>query len=798
MRDGALQAGPWVLRAALVAIPLAYLPGIYQVAALPKLLALLAAALALALCCFAARRLWLSRRSPFVLPLLLYLLVTALQALRAVNPSEGLLMLAMQVGFGAVCVGAACVVAPGQEVSLLRFSAAAGLGVSLMGLLEHLGVPWAMLHSAGRPSATFGFRNIAAMYLAVNLPLSAVLVFRRRRWDWALGVAAVGSMVAFLMVTRTRGAWLGLCCALAVGIAVALWRKAEDGRPLAALLWGRLTLLRRASVVIALGFALVLGALPARFTDRSIHRLDEKKAGIGATVASMVRPGADRGRLQVWGHTLEMIRAYPVAGVGLENWSVFFPLYDGGDLLGLEVAPQRPHNDFLWIWAELGPAGLLAYLWLLWSVGVQVIRKMGAGEDSERMLALFLGMGMLALLGHSLFSFPREQAGPSALFWIALGLAGRSGGGSGDRFRKVGWGTRGCAAVGAAAALAGMWLCVEAIRFDRHFGRALVAQADGAAEAQAAAAGRALAHGVFDHRVFLMLGDAKARLGAHEEAVATYRTYRTYQPYLPAVYNNLGSAHDAAGALEEAEAAYRRGLEIHPGEAVLVNNLATVYKKQGRAAQALELYRSLRPGGKSAKVYHNLGLIYAEEEAFDKALSAYQEALRLDPEMVEVIYSLAGLYLLMEDYAASAAAYEAFLEQWTGNPAYVRRANARLVQIYPILGGGHIARGELSRAKEVYHRLEALGGATAEVYNNLAIIYRREGNRAASRTACGKALAADPEFAQAYFTLAGLLDEAGDREEALEAYGAFLTRWPKDDRFAGQARRRMDVLSRGR
>ena len=785
------RAGVWVLRLAVVVTPLILIPGIYQSAPLPKLLILQITALLLALCGLFARRFYLPRHSPFVLPLLLYLLITAVQTLRSANPSAGLLMLATQVSCGMVCLGAAGLVAPMEVRSIIRFSAAAGLVASVVGILEYLGVAQAMLPSAGRPSATFGFRNIAGMYLAVNLPLAAGLVFSRERRDWMLGVVAAGSMAAFLIFTRTRGAWLGLAVAGAVGVSVSLWVRSQAGVSLTGLLWGRLTRLRRVAVSGAIIVAAALVWLPPGFQDQSLHRLDEKKTDVRTTVASMVHPGGDRGRLRVWKHTLQMILAYPVAGVGLENWSVLFPRYDKGDVLNMGVAPKRPHNDFLWIWSELGTAGLAVYLWLLWAVGKQIVRKLRSDETEAQTLALFLGMGMLAMLVHAFFSFPREQAAPSLLFWMALGLVGRAEPADGDRL-PAGRGVRVGAGMGAAVALAGLWLCASAMGFDRHFARALDAQNAGAAEAQLAEARRALDKGTFDHRAFLLMGDAMTRLGDLDGAAETYRDYLTYQPSLPAVHNNLGRVYDAAGAFDRAENAYLQGLEIFSGEPMLMNNLAVACKKQGKVAQALEVYDQL--GAKDAKAHHNLGLIYAEQGAYEKALAAYQAALRQDAEMVEVLYSLGGLYMLMGDYPASAEAFDAFLKRWTGNSAYIRRAEHRLTQIYPALGKAYIVQGDLERAEMAYERLVALDAATAEVYNNLSVIYRRKGDRPAARAACQKALAADPEFAHAYFTLGELLLEAGEQEGALKAYEAFLSRWSKEDRFAQQARRRVNEL----
>ena len=100
--------------------------------------------------------------------------------------------------------------------------------------------------------------------------------------------------------------------------------------------------------------------------------------------------------------------------------------------------------------------------------------------------------------------------------------------------------------------------------------------------------------------------------------------------------------------------------------------------------------------------------------------------------MFEVYYSLGGLYIYMEDYPSSADAYESFLEVWKGHPAYIRRAQNRLKQVYPILGDAYASEGNLSGAETAYRRLESLGGSSPQVYNNLAIIHRRMGNRPAA------------------------------------------------------------------
>ena len=774
----------------LLTMPFLYLSEQYQGFGLPKALLLQVVLLILAGCC-----LWRGvglPRAPFVLPLMVFLGISALQSMRSLNPSNGLMLLSLQAGGSLLALVTASLVPAHQVGSLVRFSAVAGIGIACMGMLEYLGVSWVMLTSAGRPSVSFGFRNIAAMYLVLNLPLSATLLFGQHRWDRFLGTAAVFGMAVFLVFTRTRAAWVGLAGGLVVGGMVAYKIRSQSGRTFWELLGSRATRWQKAVGLALLVFVAGLGHLRPAFQDASSHRLDEKKTTVTQTVVSIVQPGGDRGRFRTWMHTLEMIWDHPVVGVGLDNWSVYFLKYDGGDVAGIKVAPKRPHNDFLWIWSELGTVGLGVYLWLLWGVGQTIWGRVCRGDEGA-IPVFFIGIGLLAILGQSFFSFPREQASVWMLVGIMLGVAGRSTG----QERAVGWATGGGSFVIILVALGGIWLCVQAIRFDAHFTRSLMAQDMGRSKIQVKEAEAALQYGLFDHRVYLLLGQGRFQEREYDGAVEAYRAYVSYQPFLPALHNNLGQAYEAMGDLDAAKASYERGLETFSGDGVgvLHAHLAGIYKKQGDVGRALAIYRDAEPVLKAPGL-HNLGLAYTEKRMFDEALAAYKKALAIDGDLVEIYFSLAGLYLLRNELEQSAATYETFLSRWTGIQDYVRDAEKRLRELYPVLSDRYLARGDLVRAEQAYLRLEALGAATSEVYHNLALMYRRKGSLAGALEACRKALALDPDFGQAYFTLARLLDESGDREGAVLNFRAFLERWNQNDRLTEEAQRRVQQLEK--
>ncbi len=291
----------------------------------------------------------------------------------------------------------------------------------------------------------------------------------------------------------------------------------------------------------------------------------------------------------------------------------------------------------------------------------------------------------------------------------------------------------------------------------------------------------------------LLLGDAQFQQGGLEEARRTYEAYARLQPFLPAVWNNLGRVYAQLGMSDQAEDAYQAGLAVYEGNSVLVNNLAVLYRKTDREEQALELFR--RHGAGTAKAQLNLGLILAQRNRFDDALSAYHRAREMDPDLHQVLYSLAGLQMVMGAFDSSAAQFEAFLDVWDGDPTYVRRARGRLLEIYPVTGDRHFKEANWEGAIHAYRRLVELGDASAQLYSNLATLYRKVGDHARALGACNAAIREFPDSPEAYFTRALLLDDAGNRPSALRAYRAFLDRWARDDRLSIHARSRIQELA---
>jgi tetratricopeptide (TPR) repeat protein len=407
-----------------------------------------------------------------------------------------------------------------------------------------------------------------------------------------------------------------------------------------------------------------------------------------------------------------MIARHPVLGVGLGGWQFAYPAYDRGDWITDRAAPQRPHNDLLWILSETGILGLAAYVWLLGAVALLVWRAMRTHPGSTRaLLALGVATGVLALLGHSLVSFPRERIAPSMMFWFGLGAAtGLVRGRSLPGARRTRWPAVPAALGGLALAL-GLVMTLHRLRFDEHYLRALNAWRAGSWPTVSAEAERALRWGVLNHRALLLKGLAAQRLGRLDRAVQAYETALRYHPNeghaaLAAAYAGQGrhalaerhyraeqrlyprsreAALGLADALRdqgkhaEAAAAYRHYLSLGPADVEALNRLGASLQAAGDLEGALTAFKRARERApEDARTCNNVGVVETALGRYAEAEAAYREAVRLNPEYARAYHNLGDLYRETGRKTAAVAAYRTFLAKWRGDPRYLDAARRKM------------------------------------------------------------------------------------------------------------------------
>ncbi len=219
--------------------------------------------------------------------------------------------------------------------TILLAAAIAALVTAIIGIYQYLTgnieVGWIdseMFEGMVRIYSTFENPNVYGEYLLFMIPLSLVLFFSTKRWVYKLLWVGAGLlMVAAMMLTMSRGCWIGLAAGVFVYFLIA------DRR----FLW-----LFFAAVVI-LPFV-----LPQSIMVRllSVGNLEDSSSLY---------------RLYIWLGTFSMLRDYWLTGVGLGT-KAFSGVYSAYAYNGI-IAPH-PHNLYLNIISETGIAGLLGFVWV--------------------------------------------------------------------------------------------------------------------------------------------------------------------------------------------------------------------------------------------------------------------------------------------------------------------------------------------------------------------------------------------------------------------------------------------------
>jgi tetratricopeptide (TPR) repeat protein len=163
-------------------------------------------------------------------------------------------------------------------------------------------------------------------------------------------------------------------------------------------------------------------------------------------------------------------------------------------------------------------------------------------------------------------------------------------------------------------------------------------------------------------------GVAFANQGKHDEAIAKFNEVLAEAPKCVECYTNIAAVHVQKKEYDEAEAAYKKALEIAPSSAEAYSGLANLYNAQKRfdeaaeaSAQAAKL-GAAAPGGASASVVFNQGVIAWNASRIPEAKKAFEEAVRLDPKMADAHYWLGMAHLNEGNMPEAAKAFQAYLD----------------------------------------------------------------------------------------------------------------------------------------
>ncbi|WP_420477334.1 tetratricopeptide repeat protein, partial [Noviherbaspirillum sp. ST9] len=230
-----------------------------------------------------------------------------------------------------------------------------------------------------------------------------------------------------------------------------------------------------------------------------------------------------------------------------------------------------------------------------------------------------------------------------------------------------------------------------------------------------------------------------------------------------AAYDSIEAALDLhrTGHLQEAEDAYKRILQASPDHVDALHSLGLLHHHRGDNSAAASLIRQAidvqaKSGcGAAARLYSNLGLVLEADGKIVEAITAFRQAVELEPDDVEACLNL-GNGLRRNGQRDEAT--EIFRLAIARNPGYAKAHNN--------LGMVLLEAEKRTEAIACYEQAIKLAPDYAEAWLNLGVANKRFPGKAAE--CYRKAIELRPEFLDALNNLAATLIELGKPDEALE------------------------------
>jgi tetratricopeptide (TPR) repeat protein/tRNA A-37 threonylcarbamoyl transferase component Bud32 len=234
-----------------------------------------------------------------------------------------------------------------------------------------------------------------------------------------------------------------------------------------------------------------------------------------------------------------------------------------------------------------------------------------------------------------------------------------------------------------------------------------------------------------------LLGDIHAAAGRTDEAVAAYERAIAIRPNYWQNHNRLAVALLRAGRYKDATASCVRVTELQPDSAIGFNNLGVVGMMEGDLALAERSLTRATEISPRASNLSNLGTIHYWNGRFADARRAYEQAIALRPDSMDIRRNLGDALSRLGESAAAEAEYRIALE----GAANALKVNPRDGRSLGLLG---LLEAKLGRPAEARARVtEALAAAPndGDIHYRSAVVAALAGDREMALAALTRALA---------------------------------------------------------
>lgn len=458
-------------------------------------------------------------------------------------------------------------------------------------------------------TATFGHKNIFAEMLFLTFPFTLYNLFTKQgNWKWLSGISAF--LTLFLItLTLTRAVWLATILGFLMSFPFYFYALSRGKN-----IVSQFKKYRKNILIVGVLFLAIVASILVYSRIDSFNTIKMQTITI-----SSFKYGSVGERFELWKKSINVFKESPLLGKGLGSWKIEVLKYGHQ---GLETENnitfhQRPHNDFIWIAAEQGIVGLLAYLSLVFLMLFLLVKLILKSKNEKEKLFYFLVLYAYAgYLIYSCLSFPKERIEHQIILAFIFSIVivnslkrASTSQNKGNAFLVF----------IPLILISGYALKIGISRFvsETHLQKAYTARANGAWQNTIDEIEKAENEYYNIDPMCTPLrwysGSAHYNLGNQELAFADF--YKAYQvnPNHVHVLNNLATAYEIKGDHANAIDFYSKALVISPNFEEAKENLCATYFNAGKKEEAFQQFEQLKVDTTSAKFKQMLSLIVCQE-----------------------------------------------------------------------------------------------------------------------------------------------------------------------------------------
>ncbi|MEW6088060.1 MAG: tetratricopeptide repeat protein [bacterium] len=284
---------------------------------------------------------------------------------------------------------------------LVIFLVFTGFLAGIYGFFQYAGYNFKAGTDVDRIFSTFGNSILFAGYIIFIFPAALNMIFQEEKKP-VFYLFSVFTFILFfdLVVTKTRGGWLGFLTMAVLFIYLHFkYGYFKD----------KIINWEKVVPIVALVCVGILGLIFWKWD---------------ALFDILSRP---TGRYFVWQGAVRMAMSRFLFGHGIGSFPLVFPNFRSNEFLAMHPVDKNfvrhAHNEFLEIWAELGTAGLILFLVILWMIfRLSVVLIKENNEKKSRFLTIALVSGITGDLVFNLTSIDLRFVSSSVLFWLYAGM----------------------------------------------------------------------------------------------------------------------------------------------------------------------------------------------------------------------------------------------------------------------------------------------------------------------------------------------------------------------------------------